>query len=254
MNQSGWSGGTCRKGFLKGRSSRVSSEPAGRSFARWHVSGRQAGLIEPPVEEPAEQPDAEGPEPVLPGDAAPDAEFDKLWDLCRAAPPRENGQLLDLIRDYLGIWRTRVAASLRAAEPRDRLLALQVIGTPALAPLFRAELEALRNDPADAIRRLVNGLLMSVSTAAQADVAEPAAGAPEPAGPPDAVPAADSAAIDHLGAPRQGLHQLLTEIAASNIKPAELAMLVEQLRPLLREIMASPGSDPPECAENEARS
>lgn len=208
-----------------------------RSYARWHLAAEpstcsDSALAEPATPQAAEQPgQPDEPAPALPGDTPPDLEFETLWELCRSVSPRENGELIKLLRENLDIWRSRLITQLRSSEPRDRLLALQIIGSPELARQFREALEDAQHDPVEAIRRLVRNLLEPVAagsapgelqTAIHADAARAAAATPTD--------------VQSLAQIRGQVRDMLAEIASEDLQPSELATLVQRLRPLLRKI------------------
>lgn len=155
------------------------------AFARWRIAGETAPGPRGPAQHSAPRPVA-----TVSAGAAPAAvgeSFPVLWQACRRTPPRERGPLLEVIREHADAWQRRLRDLLRSADARDRLMVLQVVGTQSLLPLFRGELEPLKNDPVEAIRKVVSGI-MAVPGASRA---APSAGAAQ-AFDPDRAPASNA--------------------------------------------------------------
>ncbi|GMU83384.1 MAG: hypothetical protein AMXMBFR47_32540 [Planctomycetota bacterium] len=131
--------------------------PLGR-FAQWFLAGNEAGLSPRPESRRSRAASPPAPEPLHPSGAS----FPILWQACRRTPPRERGPLLEAIREHADGWRKRLRELLRSPDARDRLLVLQVIGTASLAPLFRHDLEQLRGDGVESIRKLAESVVASL--------------------------------------------------------------------------------------------
>jgi len=187
-------------------------------FARWYLHGRRSGLVRKRTsgrEASAAPPDAG--EPV-----APDAtEFNRLWRECRGMPPHTRTEQIEALRAHADAWRIQIRASLNSPDPRDRVLALQVISTRELATRYRNELEQLLRDEVPSIRRLACTLLRTVSSTAVGS----------PAKPPD--PAAITAGS--ADAQRERLCQLLTDLAERGGEPPT-EQVARQIHELLRAV------------------
>jgi hypothetical protein len=121
------------------------------AFARWTRLARNAELLGPtPRHDERDEPPADG------------ADFALLWQTCRRTPPGERGPLLDTLRANSVPWRRRLSAYLASADPRDRLLALQVVSFRDLAARHRQQIKALLNDPSEGIRRIAEHLLKTL--------------------------------------------------------------------------------------------
>lgn len=83
-----------------------------------------------------------------------DADCIMLWLACRRAPRRCRDELIGALRDNAPAWDPWLRRYLKSPDPRDRVLALQVINTRELAPLFADEIARLAQDSIDGIRRL----------------------------------------------------------------------------------------------------
>ncbi len=203
-----------------------SKSPLAR-FARWYLRGREARLLR---STPRPQQETPAPEPVQPatttgedtmGDSGED--FALLWQTCRRAAPEERSALVEAVRDHADRWRALLTAQLRSADPRDRLLALQVIGTANLARAFERELLPLQQDPVSSIARLTQSLLTNLANVAPgvAAAGHPTA-APEAQGEPDTDPIAA----------RCELRRMLQQLSSGDARPTD--DVVQRLRALLR--------------------
>jgi len=161
------------------RQATTGDSPVAR-FTRWCVHAHDSGLLRRSAGAAAE-----AAAQAAHADA-PDRDFGLVWQACRRAEPASRGPLLELLREHARVWRHRLAASFRSPDPRDRALAVQVVGTVELAPLFRRDVEALRDDPVEAVRRLAQILLTATSSRKLLD--DSAALSADGAGGPGAVP------------------------------------------------------------------
>lgn len=185
--------------------------PSGR-FARWFVLGcdhKLAGLALRKVRMPDDV-----------DDEAAHIDFVLLWRACRRAAANERSPLIQLIREHADVWRTRLAAHLQSPDPRDRLLALQIVSTMDLTTRFHRELQPLREDPVEGLRKLASAVLSSVSVAARSGHSAP------PSRPPAAA-ANDQRRIE--------LHGVLEKLNAGELDIRE-PQIAEDLRRRLREI------------------
>lgn len=148
----------------------ASGTSAPARFARWYLAGGDSGFVrttsKTQVERRMEQRQAAftppADEPVL------DTSFSVIWMACRRAAPAERAALLATIREHLDVWRFRLRGMLRSADARDRLLFLQIVGTVELANRFRRDIELLRDDALEPIKRLAANLLRGVAPATEA--------------------------------------------------------------------------------------
>ncbi len=141
-------------------------------FARWYLAGFDSGLLQRSSEEQAEA-DRSTPDSFQSGELA------RLWQVCRRTPAGARAPLIEVLREHAHRWREPLRQYLRSADPRDRVLALQVISTRDLAVQFRFDLEKLLDDPIESIRRLAKLLIDSLGTTTPQEP-PPAAPAPEP--------------------------------------------------------------------------
>lgn len=100
---------------------------------------------------------------LQPGAAAPSEPFRELWRALRAASGELQAALLRLLQEHADLAERPLRTALAAADPRERLLALQVVGTHEHAARFARELEVLRSDSISAIRGLAQTILGTVS-------------------------------------------------------------------------------------------
>jgi len=91
-----------------------------------------------------------------------DADCAMLWQACRRTPPQARGELIATLRENAQLWQAHLRSYLQSPEPRDRVLALQVISTPQLAQRFRDELEPLVDDPVEGIQQLARRLAQAL--------------------------------------------------------------------------------------------
>jgi hypothetical protein len=203
---------------------------AAARFARWYLAGGDSGFVrstlKTQVERRMEQrqaaftPPAE--EPVL------DTSFSVIWMACRRAAPQERAALLATIRDHLDVWRVRLRAMLRSADARDRLLFLQIVGTAELANRFRRDIELLRDDSLEPIKRLATNLLRGVAPATDG------AREPEPA---------ETGEICVESAQSDEIRGLLAQIGRDP-EAAKDPAVVAQMRAALNKACAAPTAEP----------
>ena len=215
------------------------------SFARWSLPGSK------PEARPAataSQP-AEGEPPGPASDAVPaaenesDTDFAMLWQTCRRMHPSTRGELIAALRENANVWRTRLKAHLRSPDPRDRILAIQVISTDKLAAQFRGDLEPLMTDSVEGIRRLTQTLVRAISR----QPLPPHPPAPEPPRR-DATP--DEQAQD---AARHELRALLERVSSGTPTAAD-ADLIVRVRDLLQQVYSGPaGAAPAGVVEEDRR-
>ena len=163
-------------------------------------------------------------------------EFAMLWKLCRRTPPGENGELLTLLLEHIGVWGHRLADCARSPDPRDRILSLQIIRAGGLVERFREQLEALQRDKIEGIRKLAAVILES-----------PGAGV--------TLPCVDSPAqqITPSQEARDTLKTIITKlIKRDDIRAEESVLLLEELKTRLRQLYGETASaSPPEKSGQE---
>ncbi|MCH7873497.1 MAG: hypothetical protein IID33_17500, partial [Planctomycetes bacterium] len=159
-------------------------------------------------------------------DSSRNAEFVMLWQLCRRTPPGENGELVALLLEHIGVWGHRLADCARSPDPRDRILAMQIIRTGGLSKAFRFELEALEHDKIEGIRKLAAAMLdTSVTPDADHQVAQPSP--PKPVAP----------TVEPTQEARDTLKTIMTElINRDDIRAEESVMLMDELKIRLRQL------------------
>jgi hypothetical protein len=188
-----------------------STSPLAR-FARWQALGHDSELIRPARSSSA------GVELTAEEQRAA-SDFVMLWQTCRRTPIKRRGDLIQALRDNAAHWRSNLGQYLQAPDPRDRLLALQVISTRELAQRYRKQLRNLMNDPIQGIAGVARHLLTTLGAAPQAA-----------ATPPAPIPNDNSE-----GSARARLNALLSDLSQGRADPADTAT-VEQLRRLLRQV------------------
>lgn len=150
------------------------------TFARWYLRGREqsvtSGAGSP--SSPSGIEDESRTAARVGG-----SEFSQLWGLCRRAWPDINDRVVAILRENADLWHWRLVACLRSADPRERLLTLRVLDSPALAARFRGELSATAGDSVEAVRRAAGALLGSAGdkTSGAHSMPAPAATAQAPA-------------------------------------------------------------------------
>ena len=156
-----------------------------------------------------------------------------LWQLCRRTPPGENGELVALLLEHIGVWGHRLADCARSPDPRDRILAMQIIRTGGLSKAFRFELEALEHDKIEGIRKLAAAMLdTSVTPDADHQVAQPS--------PPKPV----ASAVEPTQEARDTLKTIITElINRDDIRAEESVMLLDELKIRLRQLYGQKRSE-----------
>lgn len=147
-------------------------EDALGAFARWYLAGFDTGLLQRSSDEQA------AAERDSRSDGMQSGELARLWQVCRRTPAGARGPLIETLREHVALWRESLRRYLHSADPRDRVLALQVISTRELAVQFRFDLEKRLEDPIESVRRLAQLLIESVGTAAPRDAPDNPPGAP----------------------------------------------------------------------------
>lgn len=181
------------------------------SFARWYVRSHQAELIKRPRRT----------ETLLPDATTEAGDFVMLWQICRRSSPTMRMEVIAVLREHLDLWRPRLRPYFRSPDPRDRVLALQVISASEAAWKFRPELQALQGDTVEGIRALATRLMQMVDRRARGEEAAQI----EPQREPDRPPAADNSPA------RQELSTLLGQLsgAPQRINPDAIRKVRELL-------------------------
>ena len=166
-----------------------------------------------------------------------DTGFKTLWKACRSTPPLKRTELMAALRENAAPWSEELGEKLQSADPRDRILVLQVISTQRLAGRFRDDIEHLLSDPVKGIRDLARKLLERI----------------------DAQPATQAAPIEVVAPPepvdRQMLQQIWDELQAalkrlSNESEAAADVeLMSRIRALLQDIHRTRSETQPLCSE-----
>ncbi|MFQ5804986.1 MAG: hypothetical protein ACE5I3_00900, partial [Phycisphaerae bacterium] len=138
--------------------------------------------------------------------------------------PAPRGELIAVLRKHAHIWQPRLKSYLRSADPRDRILVLQIINEE-LARRFRHDLEPLLDDPVDRVRHLARKTVRNLSQQ------RPLPGVSPIESPRQGV-VPDEKAHDRA---RRELRAALDRFAADATEPAD-ADLIERARDLLREL------------------
>ncbi len=134
------------------------------TFARWCVVALDTEVVRAAIEGRHGARGGSLPPPALsPSEQASSDDCTMLWQTCRRTPASERGPLIAALRAHAEVWRPQLRAFLHSPDPRDRILALQVISTEKLALRFRHDLEPLLNDPVEGIRRLAKTLAQVLS-------------------------------------------------------------------------------------------
>jgi hypothetical protein len=189
------------------------------TFARWCVAGREAASERRGIGAPRET--GRGiprPRVEIPPEPEVDASLATLWQACRRTSVRDRGEVIEAIRENADIWRYKLAGYSRSPDPRDRLLALQVLSTRELSLQFRREITALSNDSVEGIRSLASMLLGGLP-------GDPTRQRP--------APRAGGSSLDAVETAYTELGVLLAEIASQD-EGAQTAALVTRVRELLR--------------------
>jgi hypothetical protein len=158
-----------------------------------------------------------------PEDANAD-DFDALWRVCRQTGPRDRNELVATLRASADIWQPQLESRLRSADPRDRVLALQVISTAELAPRFQRDLDPLLTDPVQGIRQLAQMLKSTLSQTGP---------------PPSPYRGRVSPAPEEREPARRELQTVLEQLSAGTAQPTD-AELMGRLRGLLRRVHGEP--------------
>ncbi len=195
----------------------ASESPLAR-FCAWYVRARKMELVRTRHERSART----QPEP----EEAPssDVDFALLWQVCRRTEPNLRGELIDVIRENAGVWRTRIRNNFRSPDPRDRILALQIVSTQELALRFRQSLRELDKDPVTGIRNLAETLVKSISNRPEDRLEE----SPPPV-------------LDEDSAERADLHALLNRMVTGQ-EDATSPEVISDLRAMLQHVYGEVGS------------
>jgi hypothetical protein len=156
-----------------------------------------------------------------------DADCAMLWQACRRTPPQARGELIATLRENAWVWQAHLRSYLQSAEPRDRVLALQVISTPQLAQRFRDELEPLLDDPVEGIRQLARRLAQALPEESPPPGDWPLETAPRSA-------PSDPQTLDQA---RSELSAKLEQLSSGAADPTDTE-LIGRVRDLLREVYA----------------
>ena len=154
------------------------------TFARWCVVALDTEVVRAAIEGRGTARVGACAPPVLsPSEQSTSDDCTMLWQTCRRTPADERGPLIAALRAHAEVWRPQLRAFLHSPDPRDRILALQVISTEQLALRFRHDLEPLLDDPVDGIRRLAKTLVQVLSQQPAHQAEDPAVAAvPPPTG------------------------------------------------------------------------
>lgn len=205
----------------------VSSAPLA-VFARWVTAARDAGLVRPEAAGAESRAATKAQRAELPIDPQLDKDFAPLWQACRRTTPTHRGELIETIREHLDVWKRRLRACFQSPDPRDRILALQIVSTPDLALQYRKDIQNLSDDQVEGIRRLAATLLRTASS--QGRLSAP---------PPEAVMTKrnENRAIsrDTVEAARLELEGLLSQLGDCDDAGMD-AELVTRVRSLLRKV------------------
>ena len=95
-------------------------------------------------------------------DRAREDEFIMTWLACRRAVTRSRDKLTQALRQQAHSHRHWLSRYMKSPDPRDRALALHIVNTDELTLLFRGEIEHMRDDPVDGIRRVATDMIASI--------------------------------------------------------------------------------------------
>ena len=238
-----------------GALARISLPEAHEILERAALADADAQSVAP--SEPEAQPEPAAETLDVPGEDTIEA-FERLWTAGRDLAPAARRALIAQIRAHAPAWRDALRARLQAADPRDRVMALQVASTRKLVLRFRADLEVLTKDPIEGIRRLARTMIQSISPDANADgdaVAAECAPAnasrqQSTAADADAPDAEDASGLTNSPGenPREELRDTLRSMI--NQGPLESdGRLVKQVRSLLRDAYCHPPGDDCKAAD-----
>lgn len=165
-------------------------------FAHWCVLSRDAGLVRSAASSSEQRLADRGSRWQAPAHSELDRDFILLWQVCRRTPAAQRSEIIQTLREHADVWRGLIRVHLGAPDPRDRILALQIVSTPDLALRFRHELDALCHDAVEGIRQLAATLLETIGRQPDEPVElDDAALSPDP----------ESAAHEHLRAALEAL-------------------------------------------------
>jgi hypothetical protein len=129
-------------------------------FARWRVQA-----LDTPAVSAASQKVARSPGPRGANSARREIDTDcaMLWLACLRAAPSARGELIATLRENSWIWGPQLQSRLRSPDPRDRVLALHIIGVQPLAGQFLGDVEPLLDDSVEGICQLARRLMELVA-------------------------------------------------------------------------------------------
>lgn len=215
------------------------------TFARWCVLGKRGGARDSAPPREAQGTPPPGADQTSVADTPPmiDDEPADQWPACRAQVLVDDSALIGLVRDNMDICRPQLSEFMCSDDPGERLLGLRVIDGAHCAGFFAQELEELRSDPVDVIRRLACTILEASATAPRhysatsGPIAETTSRSPEgtPAPPPN------EPAKPNVTAIRRELREALRRLLAEERDPQTTTELVQRVRSLLRRL---PGTSP----------
>lgn len=184
-------------------------------YARWYMRAIRLHLV------PGSR-DRSGSEGAPEPPANPETDFAILWQLCRRTDATRRTEWMALIRENASAWRARIRDCFHSPDPRDRILAIQVVSTHELAMQHREAIRELWDDPFEGIRRLAHTLIDSIQD-------HPAAGEPAPA------PANTEEPTHEPTAMRERLRDLLAS-AAGDADTSVDPDLMSEIRRLMQDV------------------
>ncbi len=200
------------------------------TFARWCVVALETEIVKAALNAPLRGRTEHPATPATPQEQAASDDCTMLWQACRRTPPAKRGPLIAALREHADVWRPQLQAYMRSPDPRDRILALQVVSTEKLALRFRRDLEALLDDPLDGIRHLAQTLIRVLSQ-------QPLL--PRHSDEELSVPAPDGEDPER-DRQRRKLRAMLEKLSSGQADPSD-PKTVERVRELLRQVY---GDDP----------
>ncbi len=207
-------------------------------FARWCVEALDTPAVSAASQEAARSPGHRGANSACRREI--DTDCAMLWLACRRAAPSARGELIATLRENSWIWGAQLRSQLRSPDPRDRVLALHIIGVQPLAGQFRGDVEPLLEDPVEGICQLARRLMELVAQDPAADT-YPGASVPELTRPDDRT----------FDLARRELRATLERLGSGEMDGAD-GDLMARVRGLLREVYseqaelwlaASPGGE-----------
>jgi len=199
------------------------------SFAGWCADAFDTDAVTAALDRkvPAGAPSDLSPEGEPAHQEEIDADCAMLWQACRRTPPQARGELIATLRENAHVWQAHLRSYLQSSEPRDRVLALQVVSTEQVAQWFRGDVEPLLNDPVEGIRQLARRLAQALP------------GETPPPGERPLETARRSAPSDPqtLDQARSELRATLERLSNGEADPTDIE-LMGRVRALLREVYA----------------